>query len=63
LRNPLWSFARIVAPRGSATATPAAGGAPALAEPLEIRDGNAIVPERPGNGLVRDEAAVERYPV
>ena len=26
-----------------------------------IVDGHAIVPERPGNGLVWDEAAVERY--
>jgi mandelate racemase len=31
-----------------------------LAEPLEIRDGRAIVPERPGNGLAWDEAAVAR---
>jgi mandelate racemase len=34
-----------------------------LAEPLEIRDGNAIVPERPGNGIAWDEAAVRRYSV
>lgn len=32
-----------------------------LAEPLVIRDGNAIVPERPGNGLDWDERAVARY--
>ena len=31
-----------------------------LAEPLAIRDGRAIVPERPGNGLAWDEAAVAR---
>ena len=30
-------------------------------EPLRIVDGHAIVPDRPGNGLVWDEAAVERY--
>ena len=30
-------------------------------EPLRIVDGNAIVPDRPGNGLVWDDAAVERY--
>lgn len=30
------------------------------AEPLAIGDGRAIVPERPGNGLARDEAAVAR---
>ena len=34
---------------------------PVLAEPLEIRDGNAVVPERPGNGMRWDEAAVARY--
>jgi mandelate racemase len=32
-----------------------------LAEPLEIRDGHAIVPERPGNGMQWNEAAVARY--
>jgi mandelate racemase len=30
-------------------------------EPLVIRDGHAIVPSRPGNGLVWDEDAVARY--
>jgi mandelate racemase len=34
-----------------------------LAEPLAIVDGNAIVPERPGNGLAWDEAAVRKYRV
>jgi mandelate racemase len=32
-------------------------------EPLKIVDGQAIVPDRPGNGLVWDEAAVARYRV
>ncbi len=32
-------------------------------EPLEIRDGHAIVPLRPGNGLEWNAAAVERYQV
>ncbi len=32
-----------------------------LMEPLAIVDGNAIVPERPGNGLAWDEDAVRRY--
>jgi mandelate racemase len=30
-------------------------------EPLRIVDGCAVVPDRPGNGLVWDEAAVARY--
>ena len=32
-----------------------------LQEPLAIVDGHAIPPERPGNGIIWDEAAVERY--
>src|SRR5215468_6834257 len=32
-----------------------------LAEPLEILDGFAVVPQRPGNGLVWDKRAVETY--
>lgn len=32
-----------------------------LAEPLAIRDGNAIVPDRPGNGLVWDTDAVRHH--
>jgi len=32
-----------------------------LADPLEIRDGNAIVPERPGNGMRWNEDAVARF--
>lgn len=34
-----------------------------VAEPLEIADGHAIVPARPGNGLEWNAAAVERYRV
>ncbi len=32
-----------------------------LAEPLEIRDGNALVPERSGNGMRWNEEAVAKY--
>ena len=32
-----------------------------LQEPLKIIDGQAIIPNRPGNGMVWDEDAVERY--
>jgi mandelate racemase len=32
-----------------------------LQEPLRIEKGCAIVPERPGNGMIWDEAAVERF--
>jgi mandelate racemase len=32
-----------------------------LQEPLAIVDGHAVVPERPGNGMVWNEDAVERY--
>jgi mandelate racemase len=34
---------------------------PILEQPLEIRDGAAIVPDRPGNGLEWTEEAVRRY--
>jgi mandelate racemase len=34
---------------------------PILAEPLELREGNAVIPERPGNGLAWNEAAVARF--
>jgi len=30
-------------------------------EPLRIVDGHAVIPERPGNGLSWDEAAVRKY--
>ena len=32
-----------------------------LAEPLQIKDGHAIVPDRPGNGITWDEAVVSKY--
>lgn len=32
-----------------------------VAEPLAIHDGLALAPDRPGNGLVWDEAAVRKY--
>jgi mandelate racemase len=38
-------------------------GLPLIAEPFEIRDGNIIVPDRPGNGIDWDEAAVKRYAI
>ncbi|MBI1203672.1 MAG: mandelate racemase [Rhodopseudomonas sp.] len=34
-----------------------------LEEPLAIVDGNAIIPQRPGNGMVWNKAAVRRYRV
>jgi mandelate racemase len=34
---------------------------PILAEALALRDGNAIVPDRPGNGLAWNEEAVARF--
>jgi mandelate racemase len=33
---------------------------PFLAAPFEVRDGAVIVPDRPGNGIEWDEAAVKR---
>ena len=35
--------------------------APLLQEPLRVKDGVACIPDRPGAGLVWDEAAVKRY--
>ncbi len=34
-----------------------------LQEPLQIVDGHAVIPDRPGHGMVWDQAAVERYRV
>jgi mandelate racemase len=36
---------------------------PVLEQPLEVRDGKALVPSRPGSGLVWNEQAVERFRV
>ena len=36
-------------------------GNPIIAEPFEVVDGHAIVPDRPGNGIAWDEAAVAKY--
>ena len=38
-------------------------GLPLIAEPFDIKDGNIIVPDRPGNGISWDEAAVKRYAI
>jgi mandelate racemase len=35
--------------------------APILAEPIEVREGHALIPERPGNGLAWNREAVERF--
>lgn len=34
---------------------------PVLAEPLTVRDGHVLTPDRPGSGVEWDEAAVKRY--
>ena len=34
---------------------------PVLQEPLQIRDGEAVIPDRPGTGVVWDEKAVARF--
>lgn len=36
---------------------------PVLEQPLEVRDGKALVPSRPGSGIVWNEQAVERFRV
>lgn len=36
-------------------------GNPIIAEPFEVVDGQAIVPDRPGNGIAWNEAMVARY--
>jgi mandelate racemase len=38
-------------------------GLPLIAEPFEIKDGNIIVPDRPGNGIDWNEDAVKRYAI
>jgi mandelate racemase len=37
--------------------------APLLAEPIQIRDGRALIPARPGSGISWNEDAVKRYAV
>jgi mandelate racemase len=32
-----------------------------LQQPLAIQNGHAIIPDRPGNGMVWNEAAVSKY--
>lgn len=36
-------------------------GNPLIAEPFEVVDGQAIVPDRPGNGIEWNEAMVAKY--
>lgn len=36
-------------------------GNPIIAEPFQVVDGHAIVPDRPGNGISWDEAAVQKF--
>jgi mandelate racemase len=36
-------------------------GNPLIAEPFAVEDGHVIVPDRPGNGIEWNEAAVEKY--
>jgi mandelate racemase len=33
---------------------------PILQEPFVVRNGHVMIPDRPGNGLVWDEAAIQR---
>jgi mandelate racemase len=32
-----------------------------LAEPAQIKDGNVLIPDRPGAGIAWNEEAVKRY--
>jgi mandelate racemase len=34
-----------------------------IAEPFQIKDGNIIVPDWPGNGIAWDESAVKKYAI
>ena len=36
---------------------------PILKEPLEIKDGYALIPDRPGAGIEWDEEALKQYEV
>ena len=55
--------ARICSPRRrpATSSNMSTGPIRIVREPLRIVDGHAVVPDRPGNGLVWDQAAVERY--
>ena len=35
--------------------------APVLAEPVQVKDGNVLIPDRPGSGIAWNEDAVRRY--
>jgi mandelate racemase len=34
---------------------------PILQEPFEVKNGNVIIPDRPGAGVAWNEAAVQRF--
>ena len=36
---------------------------PILAEPMQIKDGHGVIPNRPGNGIAWDETAVSKFAV
>jgi mandelate racemase len=36
-------------------------GNPIIAEPFQVKDGHSIVPDRLGNGIEWDEAAVKKF--
>ena len=36
---------------------------PVIAEPMQIRDGHAVIPDRPGSGITWNEDAVKRFTV
>ena len=40
-----------------------AAGLALIAEPFEFKDGNIIVPDRPGNGIDWNEDAIKRYAI
>jgi mandelate racemase len=36
---------------------------PIVTEPMQVKDGYALIPDRPGSGIVWNEEAVKRYVV
>ena len=38
-------------------------GAPVMKQPVQVKDGHVLIPDRPGNGIEWDEDAVARYAV